>query len=176
MKDNMKKVTRTPNPEKKSKLNLIPIELARHMVDAYDKQRRLPAARSRSKELGKSVEEPRSFWVSKEALLELLKINEADGIRFYYAIADDYPGYELKKPDYRKAHTAVMVATRSADPDNPTMENSVDCLNIPEKPTARKGKPTGPVLPPIAPSQAGLPADELDLCPPPSPKKGQLLL
>lgn len=162
------------NTQKKSKLNLIPIELAQQMVNAYDKQRRAPAAKKRSKELGKAVEEPRSFWVSKDALLELLKINKADGIRFYYAIADDYPGFELKKPDYKKAHTAIMVATRSVDPDNPTMENSVDCLNMPEKPTTiRKGK-VGPVLLPIAPSQAGLPADELDLCPPPSPK-GQLL-
>lgn len=162
------------NNQKKSKLNLIPIELAQQMVNAYDKQRREPAAKERSKELGKKVDEPRSFWVSKEAILELLKINNADGIRFYYAIADDYPGFELKKPEYKKAHTAVMVATRSVDPDNPTMENSVDCLNMPQKPVmAREGK-KGPVLLPIAQSQAGLPADELDLCPPPSPK-GQLL-
>ena len=164
----------TNNQKKKSKLNLIPVELAQQMVNAYDKERRIPAARKRSKELGKTVEEPRSFWVSKDALLELLKINKADGIRFYYAIADDYPGFNLKKSDYKKAHTAVMVATRSDDPGNPTMESSVDCINIPEKSaTGDKGK-TGPVLLPIAPSQAGLPADELDLCPPPSPK-GQLL-
>ncbi|MFB2120035.1 hypothetical protein [Parapedobacter sp. 2B3] len=162
------------NNQKKSKLNLIPVELAQQMVNAYDKQRRGPAARKRSKELGKNVEEPRSFWVSKEALLELLKINKADGIRFYYAIADDYPGFELKKREHKKAHTAVMVATRSVDPDNPTMENSVDCLNMPKPiPTMRKGK-IGPVVLPIAPSRAGLPADELDLCPPPQPK-GQLL-
>lgn len=162
------------NNQKKSKLNLIPIELAQQMVNAYDKQRREPAARERSKELGKKVEEPRSFWVSKEAILELLKINKADGIRFYYAIADDYPGFKLKKPDYKKAHTAVMVATRSADPDNPTMANSVDCLNMPKRPTTAGEGKVGPVLLPIAPSQAGLPADELDLCPPPSPK-GHLL-
>ncbi len=162
------------NNQKKSKLNLIPVELAQQMVNAYDKQRRGPAAKKRSKELGKNVEEPRSFWVSKEALLELLKINKADGIRFYYAIADDYPGFELKKREHKKAHTAVMVATRSVDPDNPTMENSVDCLNMPKPTTTmRKGK-IGPVVLPIAPSRAGLPADELDLCPPPQPK-GQLL-
>lgn len=163
------------NIRKKSRLNLIPIELAQQMVNAYDKQRRGPAARKRSRELGKKVDEPRSFWVSKEALLELLEINKADGIRFYYAIADDYPGFELKRPEHKKAHTAVMVATRSDDPDNPTMLNSVDCLNFPKPTTmtASKGK-IGPVVLPIAPSQAGLPADELDLCPPPSPK-GQLL-
>lgn len=161
--------------QKKSRLNLIPVELAQQMVNAYEKQRGAPAARKRSKELGKKVEEPRSFWVSKEALLELLKINKADGVRFYYAIADDYPGFELKKPEYKKAHTAVMVATRSADPENPTMENSVDCLDIPKDaiPATRKGK-LGPVVLNMAPSRAGLPADELDLCPPPSPK-GQLL-
>lgn len=164
------------NIQKKSKLNLIPVELAQQMVRAYDKQRRGPAALARSKELGRKMEEPRSFWVSKDALLELMEINKADGIRFYYAIADDYPGFELKKSEHKKAHTAVMVATRSSDPDNPTMLNSVDCLNIP-KATAKvsKGK-IGPVVLPIAPSQAGLPADELDLCPPPSPDpEGQLL-
>ncbi|MEC3879670.1 hypothetical protein [Parapedobacter sp. 10938] len=162
------------NIQKKSKLNLIPVELAQQMINAYDKQRRGPAAVERSKELGKKMDEPRSFWVSKEALLELLEINKADGIRFYYAIADDYPGFELKKREHKKAHTAVMVATKSADPDNPTMLNSVDCLNIPKTATTvSKGK-TGPVLLPIAPSRAGLPADELDLCPPPSPG-GQLL-
>lgn len=165
---------KSTNIQKKSRLNLIPIELAQQMVSAYDKQRRDPAARQRSKELGKKVEEPRSFWVSKDALLELLNINKADGIRFYYAIADDYPGFELKKPEHKKAHTAVMVATRSVDPENPTMENSVDCLNMQQQTkTAREGK-AGPIILPIAPSQAGLPADELELCPPPRPK-GQLL-
>ncbi len=163
------------NNQKKSKLNLIPIELAQQMINAYDKQRRVPAAKERSRELGKTVEEPRSFWVSKDALLELMTLNKADGIRFYYAIADNYPGFDLKKPDYRKAHTAVMVATRSIDPENPTMENSVDCLNMPAKATMVKGNgKVGPVVLPIASSKAGLPADELDLCPPPSPK-GQLL-
>ncbi len=162
------------NNQKKSKLNLIPVELAQQMVNAYDKQRRGPAAQQRSKELGQKMEEPRSFWVSKEALLELLKINKADGIRFYYAIADDYPGFELKRREHKKAHTAVMVATRSVDPDNPTMENSVDCLNMPKVATTLREGKVGPVLLPITPSKAGLPADELDLCPPPSPK-GQLL-
>ncbi|MGV3763006.1 hypothetical protein [Parapedobacter sp.] len=163
------------NMQKKSRLNLIPVELAQHMVKAYDKQRRAPAALKRSKELGKKMDEPRSFWVSKEALLELLEINKADGIRFYYAIADDYPGFALKRPEHKKAHTAVMVATRSSEPDNPTMLNSVDCLNIPKTATTMGGKgKIGPVILPIAPSQAGLPADELDLCPPPSPD-GQLL-
>ena len=163
------------NNPKKSRLNLIPIELAQQMISAYDKQRRVPAAKKRSRELGKAVEEPRSFWVSRDALLELMKLNHADGIRFYYAIADDYPGFDLKKPDYKKAHTAIMVATKSIDPENPTMENSVDCLNMPMKATMVKSRgKIGPVILPIAPSQAGLPADELDLCPPPSPK-GQLL-
>ncbi|WP_262246695.1 hypothetical protein [Parapedobacter soli] len=167
---------KSTNSPKKSKLNLIPVELAQQMVNAYDKQRRGPAAKQRSKELGKTVQEPRSFWVSKDALLELLAINKADGIRFYYAIADDYPGFELKRPEHKKAHTAIMVATRSVDPDNPTMENSVDCLNIPRKEaTIHKEKGgIGPVVLPITSSLAGLPADELDLCPPPSPK-GQLL-
>src|SRR5690606_41971048 len=63
-------IMKNTNIQKKSKLNLIPIELAQQMVNAYDKQRRNPAAEQRSKELGKKVEEPRSFWVSKEALLE----------------------------------------------------------------------------------------------------------
>ena len=162
------------NIGKKSRLNLIPIELAKHMVNAYDKQRRGPAALQRSKELGKEVEEPRSFWVSKDALLELLKLNDADGIRFYYAIADDYPGFALKRPEHKKAHTAVMVATRSSNPDNPTMENSVDCLHIPGKTAVLHGDKTGPVILPIASSKAGLPADELELCPPPR-STGQLL-
>ena len=166
---------KSPNNQKKSRLNLIPIELAQQMVNAYDKERRAPAAKQRSKALGKKVEEPRSFWVSKDALLELLSINKADGIRFYYAIADDYPGFALKRPEHKKAHTAVMVATRSADPDNPTMENSVDCLRMSRtgKAATHEGK-VGPVILPIALSQAGLPADELELCPPPS-SKGQLL-
>jgi len=163
------------NP-RKSKLNLIPVELAQHMVKAYREQRSAPAAKMRSKELGKEVEEPHSFWVSKEALLELMTLNKADGIRFYYAIADDYPDFPLKKADHKKAHTVVMVATRSEDPDNPTMENSIDCLNIPKKEerTLEKGGKVGSVIFPVAPSQAGLPADELELCPPPKPK-GHLL-
>ncbi|MGK6352772.1 hypothetical protein [Parapedobacter sp. DT-150] len=162
--------------QKKSRLNLIPIELAQQMVNAYDKQRRVPAAKKRSKELGRNVEEPRSFWVCKDALLELLELNKADGIRFYYAVADDYPGFTLKKPDHKKAHTVVMVATKSDDPDNVTMENSVDCLNMPSKAatgTGNNGK-IGPVVLPIAPSRAGMPADDIDMCPPPSPT-GQLL-
>ncbi len=164
------------NP-RKSKLNLIPVELAQHMVNAYKDQRCAPAAKLRSKELGREVEEPRSFWVSKEALVELMTLNKADGIRFYYAIADDYPGFPLKKTDHKKAHTVVMVATRSEDPDNPTMENSTDCLNMPEKVerAAANGGKVGSVIFPVAPSQAGLPADELDLCPPPSPSKGHKL-
>lgn len=164
------------NP-KKSKLNLIPVELAQHMVNAYKDQRCAPAAKMRSKELGREVEEPRSFWVSKEALLELMTLNKADGIRFYYAIADDYPGFPLKKTDHKKAHTVVMVATQSEDPDNPTMENSTDCLNMPEKVERAVGNDgkVGSVIFPVAPSRAGLPADELDLCPPPSPSKGHLL-
>src|SRR5690606_41510856 len=84
------------------KLTIIPVELAQQMLNAYKKQRSEPAAKNRTKELGKKVEEPRSFWVSKEALLELMTINKADGIRFYYAIADDYPGFPLKKPDHKK--------------------------------------------------------------------------
>jgi len=161
---------------RKSKLNLIPIELAQHMVNAYKEQRCAPAAKLRSKELGKEVEEPYSFWVSKEALIELMTINKADGIRFYYALADDYPGFPLKKSQHKKAHTVVMVATRSEDPENPTMENSIDCLNMPKKNErpAGDGK-IGSVILPVAPLQSGLPADELDLCPPPSPSKGHLL-
>lgn len=164
------------NP-RKSRLNLIPVELAQHMVNAYKDQRCAPAAKMRSKELGREVEEPRSFWVSKEALLELMNLNKADGIRFYYAIADDYPGFPLKKTDHKRAHTVVMVATRSENPDNPTMENSVDCLNMPEKAerAVGNGGKVGSVIFPVAPSQAGLPADELDLCPPPSPSKGHKL-
>ncbi len=166
------------NP-KKSKLNLIPVELAKQMVNAYRVQRAAPAARKRSKELGRKVEEPCLCWISKEALLELLESNKADGIRFYYAIADNYPGFPLKKPEYQKAHTVVMVATRSEDPANPTMENSVDCLVMPETqhPKDRKGGKIGSVLMPIAASRrgGGQAADELDLCPPPSPPKGQLL-
>ena len=165
---------KSTNMPKKSRLNLIPIELAKHMVDAYDKQRRGPAAAQRSKELGKAVDEPRSFWVSKDALMELLDINNADGIRFYFAIADDYPGFALKRPEHKKAHTAVMVATRSTDPENPTMANSVDCLHVSPPKELRHTKKVGPVILPIAPSQAGLPADELELCPPPPPT-GQLL-
>src|SRR5690606_40226443 len=113
------------------KLTIIPVELAQQMLNAYKKQRSEPAAKNRTRELGRKVEEPRSFWVSKEALLELMTINKADGIRFYYAIADDYPGFPLKKTEHKKAHTVVMVATRSEVPDNPTMENSIDCLNMP---------------------------------------------
>jgi hypothetical protein len=157
------------NNSRKSRLNLIPVELAKQMVAAYDNQRRRPAAEERSKKLGASLEEPRSFWVSKEALLELMELNHADGIRFYYAIADDYPGFELKKKEYKKAHTVVMVATKSEDPTNPTMENSVDCLNIPDTEAAHQGSgKIGPVILPVTSSRAGLPADELDLCPPPS--------
>lgn len=168
---------KTPNRSKSSKLKLIPIELARHMVNAYDEQRRKPAAKDRSRLLGRNVDEPRSVWVSKDAILELLEINKADGIRFYFAIADDYPNYKLSNPEYKRAHTLVMVATRSENPDDPTMENSVDCLNLPEQMgdmvKSADGK-IGPILLPISPSNAGLPADDLTMCPPPN-TRGMLL-
>ncbi len=164
------------NQPQGSKLSLIPIELADQMIKAYDRQRRLPAARARSVELGKDVEEPSSIWVSKDALLELLDINKADGIRFYFAIADDYPGFKLKKQEQKKAHTVVLVATKSEDPDNPTMENSIDCLNIPGKGDTdhRTDGKIGTVLMPITSSNAGLPADDVGMCPPPV-VKGSLL-
>ncbi|SEL15074.1 hypothetical protein [Parapedobacter koreensis] len=165
------------NNRKKSKLTLIPIKLAKEMVDAYNVQRRLPAAKERSKILGKKVEEPRSVWVSKEAILELLEINKADGVRFYYAIADDYPDSRLKNPDLKLAHTLVMVATKSKNPEDPTMENSVDCLNIPKKgeATDKSDGKIGPIIMPISSSNAGLPADDLNMCPPPFPEEGTLL-
>lgn len=161
---------------KKSRLTLIPIDLAKHMVSAYDERRRLPAARERSASLGKEMDEPRSVWVSKEAVLELLEINKADGLRFYFAIADDFPDHKLKKQEYKGAHTLVMVATRSADPEDPTMENSVDCLNIPGKTDARDatGK-VGPILMPVSSGRAGMPADDMTLCPPPRQPSGMLL-
>ncbi len=161
---------------KKSKLTLIPIELAKHMVNAYDERRRLPAAKERSKLMGKEMDEPRSVWVSKEAVLELLEINKADGLRFYFAIADDFPEHKLKRQEYKGAHTLVMVATRSNDPDDPTMENSVDCLNIPGKAetTDATGK-VGPILMPVSSSRAGMPADDMTMCPPPRQPTGTLL-
>jgi len=164
------------NRSKKSKLTLIPIELAKQMVNAYDQQRRQPAAKERSRLLGKEVEEPRSVWVSKEAILELLEINKADGVRFYFAIADDYPNFKLKKKEYKRAHTLVMVATKSTEPADPTMENSVDCLNIPDKAgvIGKSDGKIGPILMPISSTNAGLPADDLTMCPPPN-SKGMLL-
>ncbi|MBK1440394.1 hypothetical protein JHJ32_10390 [Parapedobacter sp. ISTM3] len=164
------------NSRKKSKLTLISVKLAKEMVDAYDVQRRQPAAKERSKILGRKVDEPRCVWVSKEAILELLEINNADGIRFYYAVADDYPDSKLKNQEYKLAQTLVMVATKSKDPKDPTMENSVDCLNIPkEDETAVKSdEKAGPIVMPLSSTNAGLPADDLNMCPPP-PSEGMLL-
>jgi len=69
------------NAKRTSKLKLIPVELADMMIKAYDQQRRLPASKELSRTLGKEVEDTRSVWISKEALMELLEINQADGIR-----------------------------------------------------------------------------------------------
>ncbi len=161
-----------------SKLKLIPVELANQMIKAYDEQRRQPISKQLTKELGKKSEDTRMVWISKEAILELLKLNDADGIRLYFAIADDYPGHKLKNPDYKKRHTVVMVATKSDDPKNPTMENSVDCLEIPKKPGKadnNKGGKIGPILMPLSGSGANMPADDFGMCPPPHPPKGALL-
>ena len=155
--------------ERESRLKLIPVELADMMIKAYDKERRLPASRELTKTLGQKVEDTQSVWISKEALVELLELNKADGIRLYFGLADDYPGYKLRNAEYRKKHTVIMVATQSKDPKNPTMENSVDCLSIPKKPRLGKdpNDTTGPVVMNITNSQAGMPADDIPLCPPP---------
>lgn len=153
-----------------SKLSLIPIDLANEMIKAYDQQRRKPASKQLTKELGTESEDARMVWVSKEAILEMLKLNDADGLRFYFAIADDYPGYKLKRQEYKKRHTLVMVATKSTDPKNPTMENSVDCIEIPKKPDLGKDAPdgnVGPILMSVSGSGANMPADDFGLCPPP---------
>lgn len=162
-----------------SKLKLIPVDLANKMINAYEKQRRQPASKQLTKEMGVESEDSRLVWVSKEAILELLKLNDADGIRFYFAIADDYPGHTLKKPEQKKRHTLVMVATKSTDPKNPTLENSVDCLDIPRRDGAdigtKDGK-TGPILMPMSGRGANMPADDLGMCPPPhTGLKGALL-
>ncbi|WP_257667566.1 hypothetical protein [Parapedobacter tibetensis] len=167
--------------ERPSKLKLIPLELADMMIKAYDKQRRGPASKKISRELGKEVEDSRSVWIGKEAILELLELNKADGIRLYFGIADDYPGHKLKRPEHKKRHTVVMVATKSKDSDNPTMENSVDCLRISKQPSLDKdnGGKIGPILMPISSSEAeaeaGLPADDINMCPPPPSGDGCLL-
>lgn len=161
-----------------SKLKLIPVDLANQMINAYDKQRRQPASKQLSKELGKESEDSRMVWVSKESILEMLKLNDADGIRFYFAIADDYPGHKLKNAAYKKRHTLVMVATKSEDPSNPTMENSVDCLEIPGKAsrsTGEAGGKIGPILMPLSGSGRNMAADDFGMCPPPHPPKGALL-
>lgn len=161
-----------------SKLKLIPVELANEMIKAYDEQRRQPASKQLTKEFGKETEDSRMVWVSKEAILELLKLNDADGIRLYFAIADDYPGHKLSRPEYKKRHTVVMVATKSKDPKNPTMENSVDCLEIPKKPrlgAATKSGKIGPIVMPMSGSGANMPADDLGICPPPKKPDGALL-
>ncbi len=156
--------------QNESKLKLIPVALANKMINAYEKQRRQPASQQLTKELGVASEDSRLVWVSKEAILELLKLNDADGIRFYFAIADDYTGYKLRNPEYKKRHTLVMVATKSKDPKNPTLENSVDCLEIPRKPKGagetKSGK-VGPIIMPMSGSGANMPADDLGMCPPP---------
>ncbi len=163
--------------ERASKLKLIPLELADMMIKAYDKERRLPASEKLTKSLGRKVEDTQSVWISKEALLELFELNKADGVRLYFGLADDYPGHKLKNAEYRKKHTVIMVATQSKDPKNPTMENSVDCLNIPKGSAIRKGKDdaTGPLLMPMANSRAGMAADDIPMCPPPYTNDGCLL-
>lgn len=164
--------------KKRSKLTLIPIELARMMIKAYDKERGSYANKKLKKEFGKDAVDSRSVWISKEAILKLMEINKADGVRLYFALADDFPNYKLKRQEYKKRHTLIMVATQSKNPDNPTMENSVDCLNIPPIPDRKKDvrKKTGPVLMPMTGSGAGLPADDLDMCPPPVSSPGALLM
>lgn len=163
---------------KESKLKLIPIELADMMIKAYQEQRRVTTSKELSKKLGEEVEDTRFAWISKEALIELLEINKADGLRLYFGIADDYPNHKLKRPEYRKKTTLVLVATRSTDPDNPTMENSIDCLNIAQETDTDKpnGKKIGPVIAPIAQTRAGLPADDIPICPPPPQNPGGALL
>lgn len=161
-----------------SKLKLIPVELANHIVKAYDDQCRRPVSKQLTKEFGRKSEDSRMVWISRAAILELLTLNDADGIRFYFALADDYPGHKLKNPDYKKRHTLVMVATKSDDPQNPSMENSADCLEIPKKPGSAvsvKGDKIGPVLMPLSGNGANMPADDFGMCPPPHPPQGALL-
>src|SRR3546814_12945376 len=50
------RIMKDANIRKKSKLNLIPVELAQQMVHAYDKQRSTPAAKDRSKAMEKKME------------------------------------------------------------------------------------------------------------------------
>lgn len=164
---------------KKSKLKLIPIELAHQMVKAYDKERREPATKKLRNELRDTeVEDSSSVWISREALEEFFKLNDADGLRLYFAIADDYPNFKLSRPEYKKKHTLVLVATKSTDPQNPTMENSIDCLKLPEKEAAKipSSPSNGPVLLNISGDQAGMAADDLHMCPPPKPNDSGNLL
>lgn len=163
--------------EKASKLKLIPVELADMMIKAYDKERRQPVSRELTKAFGRQTEDTQSVWISKEALVELLELNNADGIRLYFGLADDYPGHKLRNAECRKKHTVIMVATQAKDPKNPTMENSVDCLSVPPKAGGEKerGDATGPLLMPVSSRRAGLPADDIPMCPPPYTKSGCLL-
>src|SRR5450432_472506 len=74
------------------------------------------------------IEEVQSAWVSKKELLALLEDNNANGLRIHFGCHHEST-HEDPKKDMLGLHTVILVETiDSANPDNPTTENSVDQL------------------------------------------------
>ncbi len=104
-----------------------------------------------SKHIGK--EDSMSSWYSVEELEEFLdtvKMNGGDGIRFYFGA---YPTDFALKPEYAGRQTIVLVATRSKEVDNKTVNKDLY--------TNTEGTPQilaynlGALCPPICPPPGG---------------------
>jgi hypothetical protein len=109
------------------------------------------------------IEEVQSAWVSKKELLALLEDNKANGLRIHYGCHHEST-HKDPKMDYHGLHNVILVATLdSVNPDNPTMQNSVDQLKDATKDEHPKNmlQTTG--------DYAGKGGDLIPLCPPNCP-------
>ena len=75
------------------------------------------------------IEDASSTWVSRKELEELLKANNADGLRIYYGCHYQSTNSEPVL-DLDGMHNLIFVATKDTiDPQNPRTETSVDQLS-----------------------------------------------
>ncbi|MEP6950663.1 MAG: hypothetical protein ABI863_15365 [Ginsengibacter sp.] len=109
------------------------------------------------------IQEVESAWISKKELLALLEDNKANGLRIHYGCHHEST-HKDPKLDYHGLHNVILVATLdSVNPDNPTMQNSVDQL----KDTAKDEHPMSTLQ--TTGAYTGKGGDLIPLCPPNCP-------
>jgi hypothetical protein len=102
------------------------------------------------------IEEAQAGWISRADLNALLDDNAANGLRIYYGTHDESTLPGSAPYEFLGLHNVILVATvDSADPDNPTYQNSVDQLD--QTKTAADG------------TFKGMGGDLIPLCPPACP-------